>query len=496
MRKLVIWLVVFLSVVSAAQAQDASRQLQSGQPVSGNIDTHHLTQIYSFTSKLPFANGLRLENSGALPLKIVIIDAAGIPLITVDNIAPGTEGRLKSWLPPTDGTYYVVVYPTESLNDREGAFTLTLDDVPFIIAAITEAPAQPTEIPTIEPTAQSTEIATAQPTEIPTIEATTQPTAQPTAQPTEIPTAQPTAIPTIEATTQPTEIPTAQSTEIPTIAPTAQPTAIPTIEPTARPILPNGLYFELDWRVGARLSLEIRDPQGQAVHWNSPASADGGSFVGDTDPIDCTAFSPHLLTQTVMWSAAVSGSYEILVHYIDGCTPSAPFTLSVSLNGLQFPDLSGIAQENETFVGGIVVNADGTGGLNSQSGMVSVNPTLAIQTGQLVSSAETLPLADVIHGQIDNGTAYHAYQFEGKLGEVVAAEVRHTSGNLDTMIALLDTHGNLLALNDDSGDDTTDSAINKVRLRHGGMYLLVVTRYGQLVGATEGEFDLTVTGVK
>ncbi|MEO8397388.1 MAG: PT domain-containing protein, partial [Chloroflexota bacterium] len=261
MRKFVIWLVVFLSVVSAVQAQDDSRQLRSGQPVSGNIDTHHLTQMYSFTSKLPFANGLRLENTGALPLKIVIIDSAGIPLITVDDIEPGTEGRLKSWLPPTDGTYYVVIYPTESLNDREGIFTLTLDDVPFTMAATTEA----TEIATTLPTAIPTAEATAQPTEIATIESTTQPTEIATTQPTEIPTeiltTQPTVIPTMEPTTQPTAIPTE--------VPTAQPTVIPTIEATATPIIVSGLYFELEWRTGVRMSLEIRDPQGQSVHWNS-----------------------------------------------------------------------------------------------------------------------------------------------------------------------------------------------------------------------------------
>ena len=145
MRKFVIWLVVatFLSMglvsVRAAQAQDDSRDLHSGQPVSGVIDTHHLTQMYSFTSKLPFANGLTLENDGALPLKIVIIDATGMPITTVDDIEPGTEGRLTSWFPPTDGTYYVVIYPTEALNNRTGSFTLTLDDVPFS-SAVTDQP--------------------------------------------------------------------------------------------------------------------------------------------------------------------------------------------------------------------------------------------------------------------------------------------------------------------------------------------------------------------
>ena len=500
MRKFAIWLLaitLFLSGISAAHAQDESRRLKSGQPVAGIIDTQHLTQIYSFASKLPFANGLRLNNGGALPLKIVIIDAAGMPLTTVDNIAPGTEGRLSSWLPPTDGTYYVVIYPTESLNNRTGSFTLTLDDVPLMRTATAGAAATPA-VATVETTLVATEVVTAavtvEPTEVATEVVTVEPTAVPptaTIEPTqltpEVVTVEPTAVPPT-ATIEPTQV----VTEIVTVEPTAVPPTA-TLEPI---IATTGLHVRLDWQAGARLSLEIRDPQGESIHWKNPESTDGGSFTGDTDSIDCATFTPHAQMQSVNWSSAVPGSYEILVHYLDGCTSTVPFTLRVALNERTLPALGGIAQDNQTFVGGFVVNTDGTGGLNSRNGMVSLNPTLAIPTSDLVANSQTFLADGVVQGKIDNDQAYHSYQFDGQLGDVVSAAVTHTSGNLDTMIALLDTNGNLLAINDDSGDDTTDSAINRVRLRHNGTYLIVVTRYGQFVGATTGGFDLTVTGVK
>jgi len=395
MRKIVIWLVILLSTMSVVQAQDESRVLQTGVPLSGVIDIHHLTQMYSFTSKLPASSGIKLQNTGALPLKVVIIDSTGTPLTHVDDIAPATEGGIDSWQPPADGTYFVVIYPTEALNNRTGSFILTRYEYPQPLSA----------------------------------------------------------------------------------------TGV-------------GLQFELDWQAGARLSLEIRDPLGQSIHWKNTTTTDGGSFVGDTDPIDCKTFTPHAQMQAARWQGAVEGSYEILVHTIDGCANSVPFTLSVKLNDQTYPALSGTSQANSTFVSGFAVSADGTGGLSAQSGMVSTTPTLAIQTAQLVSTAEALPTGGVVTDQIDDDHPYHSYRFEGQLGDTVSAVVKRTSGSLDTLIALLDTNGNLLAINDDSAADTTDSAINGARLRHSGTYLIVVTRYAQMIGATAGGFELTVTGVK
>src|SRR5664279_2824972 len=105
MRKIVIGLVLILSMVSAVLAKDESRVLQTGVALSGVIDTHHLTQMYSFTSKLPASSGIKLQNTGTIPLKVVIIDSAGTPLMHIDDIAPATEGGIDSWQPPADGTY-------------------------------------------------------------------------------------------------------------------------------------------------------------------------------------------------------------------------------------------------------------------------------------------------------------------------------------------------------------------------------------------------------
>lgn len=270
----------------------------------------------------------------------------------------------------------------------------------------------------------------------------------------------------------------------------ATPTAVPPTVTINEP-----LQFTLTWQAGARLSLEVRDPQGQSVHWRSPQTTDGGSFSGDSDPIDCAAFTPHAQTQTAAWNAPVSGSYEILVHYVDGCAPDIPFTVRARLGSTDFPALSGTLPGTETtFVGGFVIGADGRAALNLRSGIVGAAPALdSFSTADLTASAQPLAADGSATGHISSDQPYRSFSFEGTLGAIVTATAARTSGSLDTLLVLMDSNGNLVAYNDDAGDATTDSAFSDVRLRHSGTYLLVVTRYAETFGATEGDFRLTLS---
>ncbi len=257
------------------------------------------------------------------------------------------------------------------------------------------------------------------------------------------------------------------------------------------------LQFDLAWQAGARLSLEVRDPQGQALHWRSLETDDNGTFsAGDSgDPIDCATFTPRAHRQTATWQPPSAGSYEILVHYIDGCEPSAPFTLTARLGSQEFTPLASSVQAGETYVSGLTIGDDAHAGMNAHSGLVSDN-SFTIPTADLLAQAHPLLTGGAITDSISNAQPFRSYRFEGKSGESVSVEVSKTSGNLDTDIALIDSNGNLLALNDDRAEDSTDSAISSVRLRRAGTYLIVVTRYAQLLGATEGDFQLTVTGIE
>jgi hypothetical protein len=118
-----------------------------------------------------------------------------------------------------------------------------------------------------------------------------------------------------------------------------------------------------------------------------------------------------------------------------------------------------------------------------------------IATANVLGLARPLPEDGRAVDRITSEQAFHSYRFDGQIGDVISAQVRRTSGSLDTFIALMDTNGNLLATNDDGIENSTDSAFEDVRLRSTGTYLIVVTRYAQLIGATEGDFELTVTGL-
>lgn len=262
---------------------------------------------------------------------------------------------------------------------------------------------------------------------------------------------------------------------------------------------PYALQFFLTWQAAARLSLEVRDPLGQSLHWQSPQTEDGGTFSTDTEqPVDCAAYAPHTETQSANWQpqGLPTGSYEILVHYLDGCVDAVPFRLEVRLYDLTFPAFTATLHPDETFVSGFLALDDGTGAVNQRSGIVETGTTIMISTADLLASAQPLPPDGVAQDRISGDAPYRSYAFEGQLGDVISAAVTRLSGNLDSVLALLDSNGNLLAVNDDSADGITDSAITSVRLRRNGTYLLVVTRYAQLIGATEGDFELAVGGAE
>jgi hypothetical protein len=254
------------------------------------------------------------------------------------------------------------------------------------------------------------------------------------------------------------------------------------------------LQFDLIWQAGARLSLEVRDPQGQSLHWRNTLSADGGVFVGGIDdPIDCALFSPRPQRQTAQWQQALRGSYEILVHYIDGCEPSAPFTITARLGSGEIPALNGVVNTDETFAAGVSIGDNARITLNARSGVVPQN-ALDIPTADLLAQAQPLPPDGSVENTITNDQPFRAYRFEGHFGDQIGAQVTKTSGNLDTLMALMDSNGNLLALNDDLAEGSTDSILQGVRLRRAGTYFVIVTRYAQLLGATEGGFSLVVSG--
>lgn len=254
------------------------------------------------------------------------------------------------------------------------------------------------------------------------------------------------------------------------------------------------LQFFLTWQAPVRLRLEIRDPLGEALSPDNPQTEDGGAFSGDTDAVDCAAYSEHTAAQTAGWQpeSLPTGSYEIRVRYVDGCVDSVDFRLEARLHDQTFAPITATMHTGGTFVAGLVVRDDGSGAIAERSGVVSDGRALTIPTANLLTSAQPLPVGGAVSDRVGGDVPFRSYYFQGQLGDSISATVERQSGNLDVMLALLDINGNLFAVSADDGK--TGAALSGVRLRRSGTYLIVVTRYAQYLGATEGDFQLTVGG--
>jgi hypothetical protein len=98
------------------------------------------------------------------------------------------------------------------------------------------------------------------------------------------------------------------------------------------------------------------------------------------------------------------------------------------------------------------------------------------------SQAERIELPVIVNGRIDQPGDWDVFQFDGRAGQTVVAEViaRRLDSPLDSLLKLTDVDGNLLALNDDYEDPGTglnthhaDSYI-KVELPSDGTYFVHV----------------------
>jgi hypothetical protein len=114
--------------------------------------------------------------------------------------------------------------------------------------------------------------------------------------------------------------------------------------------------------------------------------------------------------------------------------------------------------------------------------------------GTITTDAKT-PLTEGVplRGFINGPLYYDLYSFSGTANQVLALSMSRISGNLDTLLVVLDPNGQVIADNDDIvAGNVTDSAINNppLRLPADGVYTVLATRYGKDVGGTAGEYEI------
>jgi len=300
----------------------------------------------------------------------------------------------------------------------------------------------------------------------------------------------------VEATPAPTTAPEV-TTEV------AQPTDAAVVEDIPEQILlANGIEVTLDWTGNADMNLQVRDPSGETLFWDSRTTTNGGSFGFDANGLcEIIADTP---TETATWQPGFlpTGSYEILVFYRQSCDATVgavPFTISVSVDGVESGTAQGnllppIQGQDSVFLSRFEIGADGTatvgaGGVYPDSSLNLLPTAFDVAT----DGPTAIQIDTPIIGEITNANIYQTYSFTGTAGQIVSVDMQAQGPNLDTLVQVVDATGALVGVNDDS-NQTTNSFIANLRLLNDGVYTIVATRYGKELGGTEGQYQLILSG--
>ncbi len=98
-----------------------------------------------------------------------------------------------------------------------------------------------------------------------------------------------------------------------------------------------------------------------------------------------------------------------------------------------------------------------------------------------------------VTGRLDASTPRLSYPFDGLRGDVISVRLTVTAGDLDPILTILDSSGAILATRDDApGGGGRDLALDSIRIPASSRYTVIVSRFGDSLGTTAGDFTLTV----
>jgi uncharacterized protein YfaP (DUF2135 family) len=266
-------------------------------------------------------------------------------------------------------------------------------------------------------------------------------------------------------------------------------------EPPTQIITTAGLEVSLTWETTADMNLQVRDPNGESLYWDSRTTSTGGTFGLDVNGL-CEVLSPGG-TEVASWPAGgiPSGSYEVMVFYRQGCENQNPvgFTVNITVDGEELEPIQGTlppppVNTDSVYIARFDISPDGT--VEQSLGSVYTLNTLPAGLDELEADAQPIQNGETIAGSITNQQVFETFQFDGIVDQYITLDMQRTAGSLDTLVMLLDPTGTLIAFSDDFGG-TTNSLITNQRLLLDGTYTIVATRYGKETGGTEGTYALT-----
>ncbi|MCY4017811.1 MAG: hypothetical protein OXG39_00235 [Chloroflexi bacterium] len=263
-----------------------------------------------------------------------------------------------------------------------------------------------------------------------------------------------------------------------------------------------GIEVRLTWSGAVDMNLQVRDPSGETLYWDSRVTNNGGVFGFDANGL-CQVLSPSP-EETATWQPGFlpTGSYEVLIFYREACDSSAgsiPFAVDVTVDNALAGTISGVLSpplqgQDSVYVARFEVDSEG--GATVSAGDVYPDSSLTrLPTG--FDIATNIPVAigrdSPVTGALSNEAPFQTYSFTGAAGEVISVSMQAVGPNLDTLLQIVDENGSVVGVNDDAAG-TTDSLISNARLLRSGSFTIIATRYGKELGGTEGQFQLTLGG--
>jgi Bacterial pre-peptidase C-terminal domain/Bacterial SH3 domain len=425
-----------------------------------------------------------------------------------------------------DGGWYQISLPDGSKGwvTAASALVTTYGDLRSVPVALA-----PTNTPTDTATPTATATLTSTPT--PTNTATNTPTATATATATTTSTSTPTTTPTSMPTTTPTKTPT----RVPN---TPQPPATPGQPPQNNlpPTIPTG-DFNADLQqlgiapdngsLAAKMDSNTLDLTGQdnlikwetfdgtytdfvaitTFKWGPGADDDycGMRFRGND--VDAMYLADMDRTGQLWFESKVNGQWQPTRSGDGSAVDVNPSdtnellvigvgdTFTIYVNGQnagQFQDAN-LKDGDVGVMAGTYASSDQSNCTfsNSQIWKIARPPGAPPVAGEI--AAQAMNYGDTVTGIINNDVYALIYSFDGQAGDIVNITMTRQSGDLDSLLILLDPDGNTIAANDDMpGIDTRDATIENTQLPTSGTYKIVATRFQQNVGLTGGDFSLNL----
>ncbi len=439
-----------LVLAVTAAAQGGPRELTPGLSADGTISDDTITQVYTYNGTNGQSIKLTLISGDGLALGVVFTDANG------EQLAQGTDDQGNGFLVldnitlAADGTYFITVFPLPVTDlPTRGDFSISLALASGTPADVAEAAEATEEEPTVAATEEATD-------------------------------------------TEVVEVATEEATEA-------------VVDESVSPDLPgdidvqtvqvDGIQVGLTWNATADFNLEVRDPVGGTLFWDSVLTESGGTFETGNVNGDCEGFTADSPTESASWTTSElpAGTYEILVFYVQDCenNGAVSFTVDATVDQQALSPINGTILPGQTFLASFVVEPNGAvtvrnGGIDQQA--------LPAPSADLIASAEAISPGNPVNGVIANEQVVQSYSFTAAAGDVITASLEAASGSLDPYLFLLNESGQVVTQSDDADDTSLNSQIVNQVLDLSGTYTLVATRYGQAIGGTEGEFVLTLSG--